>query len=85
MRKLVVSATVLTFLATSAAFAAVRHTTGTVKTYDGTAMSLMLQDGSTFTLAKTFKDPGIKTGEKVRVSWEMSGKDKVAQSVRIEK
>lgn len=86
MRKLVVSATALTFLATaSVAFAAVRHTTGKIKTFDGTAMSLMLEDGATFTLPKTFKDPGLKTGEKVRVSWEMSGKKKIAESVKIMK
>ena len=85
MRKLVISTAALTFLATSAAFAALHHTTGTVKTFDGTAMSLMLEDGSTFTLSKKFKDPGVKAGEKVRVSWEMSGKSKVAESVKIMK
>jgi hypothetical protein len=56
-----------------------------VKTFDATAMSLMLDNGSTFTLSKTFKDPGVKAGEKVRVSWEMSGKNKVAESVKIMK
>jgi hypothetical protein len=84
MRKLVISATALTFLATaSVAFAAVKHTTGKIKTFDGTALSLMLEDGSTFMLPKTFKDPGLKTGEKVRVSWEMSGKNKLAETVKI--
>jgi hypothetical protein len=86
MRKLVISATALTFLATgSVAFAAIKHTTGTVKSYDGTAMSLVLDNGSTFTLPKTFKDPGLKAGEKVRVSWEMNGKNKVAERVKIMK
>ena len=78
MRKLIVTAAAAALLASgSVAFAAVKHTTGTVKTYDGTAMSLVLDDGSTFTLPKTFKDPGLKAGEKVRVSWDMSGKNKV--------
>jgi len=86
MRKIIVSAAAVAFLASgSVAFAAVKHTTGTVKTYDGTAMSLVLDDGSTFTLPQTFKDPGLKAGEKVRVSWDMSGKNKVAESVRIVK
>jgi hypothetical protein len=86
MRKLIVSAAAAALLASgSIAFAAVKHTTGTVKTYDGTAMSLVLDDGSTFTLPQTFKDPGLKAGEKVRVSWDMSGKNKVAESVKIEK
>jgi len=86
MRKLIVSATAAALLASgSVAFAAVKHTTGTIKSYDGTALSLVLDDGSTFTLPKTFKDPGLKAGEKVRVSWDMSGKNKIAEAVRIMK
>jgi hypothetical protein len=86
MRKIIVSAAAAALLASgSVAFAAVKHTTGTVKTYDGAAMSLVLDDGSSFTLPKTFKDPGLKVGEKVRVSWDMSGKNKVAEAVKIVK
>jgi len=86
MRKLIVTATAAAFLASSgAAFAAVKHTTGKVKSFDGMAMNLVLDNGSTFTLSKAFKDPGIKPGEKVRVSWDMSGKNKVAETVKIMK
>lgn len=86
MRKLIVSAAIAAVVASgSVAFAAVKHTTGKIKTYDGTAMSLVLADGSAFTLPKTFKDPGLKAGEKVRVSWDMSGKHKVAEAVKIVK
>ncbi|CDX31541.1 conserved hypothetical protein [Mesorhizobium sp. ORS 3359] len=86
MRKLIVTAATAAFLASGgAAFAAVKHTTGTVKSFDGTAMSLVLDDGSTFTLSKAFKDPGIQAGEKVRVSWDMSGKKKIAEAVKIMK
>ena len=86
MRKLIVTAAAAALLASGgAAFAAVKHTTGTVKTFDGTAMSLVLDNGSTFTLSKAVKDPGIKPGEKVRVSWDMSGKNKVAEAVKIMK
>jgi hypothetical protein len=47
MRKLIVSATAAALLASgSVAFAAVKHTTGTIKSYDGTALSLVLDDGS---------------------------------------
>ena len=67
MRKLVVTAAAAAFLASGgAAFEAVKHTTGTVKSFDGTAKSLVLDNGSTFTLSKAFKDPGIQAGEKVR-------------------
>ncbi|WP_245478177.1 MULTISPECIES: DUF1344 domain-containing protein [unclassified Mesorhizobium] len=86
MRKLIVTAATAALLASGgAAFAAVKHTTGTVKSFDGTAMSLVLDDGSTFTLSKAFKDPGLQAGEKVRVSWDMSGKNKVAEAVKIMK
>ncbi|TIU83468.1 MAG: DUF1344 domain-containing protein, partial [Mesorhizobium sp.] len=57
MRKLIMSVAAAAVLASGgAAFAAVKHTTGTVKTYDRTAMSLVLDDGSTFTLPKAFKN-----------------------------
>ncbi len=86
MRKLIVSATAAALLASgSVAFAAVKHTTGTIKSYDGTALSLVLDDGSTFTLPKTFKDPGLKAGDKVRVSWDLSGKNKIAEAVKVVK
>jgi hypothetical protein len=86
MRKLVMTAAAAAVLASgTTAFAAVKHTTGTVKTYNGTAMSLVLDDGSTFTLPKAFKNPGLKAGEKVRISWDMSGKHKIAEAVRIVK
>ena len=86
MRKIIVSVAAAALLASgSVAFAAVKHTTGTIKTFDATAMSLVLDNGSTFTLPETFKDPGLKVGEKVRVSWGMSGKNKVVEAVKIVK
>ncbi|KQZ87070.1 hypothetical protein ASD64_06365 [Mesorhizobium sp. Root157] len=86
MRKLVVSAAAAAILASgSVAFAAVHYTTGNIKTFNAAAKSLILQDGTTFQLAKTFKDPGLKVGEKVTVSWDMSGKNKIAESVMAAK
>ncbi|RUW62032.1 DUF1344 domain-containing protein [Mesorhizobium sp. M7A.F.Ca.US.008.03.1.1] len=86
MRKIIVSAAAAALLASgSAAFAAVKHTTGTIKTFDTTTTSLVLDDGSSFTLPKTFKDPGLTVGEKVRVSWDMKGKNKVAEAVKVAK
>lgn len=87
MRKLIVSAAAAAaFLASgSMAFATVKHTIGIVKTVDVAAKSLVLDDGSTFMLSKTFKDPGLKAGEKVSVSWDTSGKNKIAEAVKIMK
>lgn len=86
MRKLLVPAAVAALLATSAiSFAAAQHTTGTVKAFDSKAQTLTLADGTTYTLAKTFKDPGLKAGEKVSVNWEMKGSTKTADQVMIVK
>lgn len=86
MRKLVVPAAAAAILATSAlAFAAAQHTDGTIKTFDSKAMSLTLADGTAFMLPKHFKDPGLKAGEKVSVTWDMSGKNKVAEAVKLVK
>ncbi|ODT05503.1 MAG: hypothetical protein ABS58_15455 [Mesorhizobium sp. SCN 65-20] len=86
MRKLLVPAVAAAVLASSAlAFAAAQHTNGTIKSVDMKAMSLVLDDGSSFVLSKKFKDPGLKAGEKVAVTWDTSGKDKVAETVKIMK
>lgn len=85
MRKLVVSTVATLLLAGgSAAFAAPHQTTGTIKQFTS-GKSLVLQDGSTFQLAKTFRNPGLKAGEKVSVTWDMSGKNKVAESAAVMK
>ncbi|PWK63863.1 DUF1344 domain-containing protein [Aminobacter sp. AP02] len=86
MRKLLVPAAAVAVLATSGlAFAAAQHTDGTIKSVDMKAMSLTMADGTTFMLPKTFKDPGLKAGEKVSVMWDMSGTHKVAESVKMMK
>lgn len=84
MRKLLAPVAAAALLATSAlAFAAPQHTDGTIKSYDSKSMSLTLADGTNFVLPKHFKDPGLKAGEKVSVMWDMSGKHKVAESVKM--
>lgn len=85
MRTLLIPAAVAAVLATSSLGFAAAHTTGTVKSYDAKAMTLTLQDGSTYVLQKGFKDPGLKSGEKVRVSWDMKGADKIADRIAIRK
>lgn len=87
MRKLLVPAAAAALLATSAlSFAAAQqHATGTVKAYDAKAQTLTLADGSVYMLPKTFKDPGLKAGEKVSITWEMKGSSKTADQVMITK
>ena len=86
MRTLLIPAAAAAILATSSlVFAATTHTSGTVKSYDSHAMTLTLADGSTYTLKKGVKAPALKAGEKVTVSWDMSGSKKIADKVTIAK
>ena len=84
MRKLLVPAVAAAILATSAvAFAATKNTTGTVKSFD--SKSLTLANGNEYMLPAGFKDPGIKTGERVTVAWDVKGGSKIAEKVTIKK
>ena len=75
------AAAVLTFTPALAAQSA----TGTVRTYDSKAMTLTLDSGDVYTLPHAFKDPGLKAGEKVRLSWDMKGSKRMADDVTIVK
>jgi hypothetical protein len=87
MNKLIIPATAAALLAASSlGFAATQHhTTGSVKTYDSKAMTLALDDGSTYMLPNGFKDPGIKVGGKVNVAWEQSGATKRVDGLTLVK
>ena len=56
---------------------------GMVKAFDLKAHTLTLEDGKIYTLPATFKDPGLKAGEKVTVHWKMNGSAYEATSVTI--
>lgn len=84
MRTLLVPAAIAALLATSAlSFAAMQQATGTVKAFDAKARTLELVDGATYMLPKTFKNPGLKAGEHVAISWQMNGDAKNAEAVKI--
>jgi hypothetical protein len=73
-------------LATSSfAFAAVHNTSGTIKDFDSKAMTLTLVNGAKYALPKDFKDPGLKAGDKVSISWETKNGSRVADTVKIVK
>ena len=85
MRALFASAVILSSVAmVPAAFAASQSVTGTVKAYQS-GQSLTLANGDMFTLPANFKDPGIKTGEKVKVAYQKTGKKLQAEMVTIVK
>lgn len=60
-----------------------QSTSGTVKAFDLKAHTLTLADGKIYQLPATFKDPGLKAGEKVTVHWKMNGTAYDATSVII--
>lgn len=85
MRVIFASAVILSSVAmVPAAFAASMSTTSTVKAY-ATGKTLTLANGDTFMLPSNFKDPGIKTGEKVKVAYQKTGKNLQAEMVTIVK
>ncbi|HTN63798.1 MAG TPA: DUF1344 domain-containing protein [Devosia sp.] len=57
--------------------------TGTVKSFDLNKHMLTLSNGIAYVLPTTFKDPGLKVGQKVTVKWMMKGTQYDAQSVTI--
>lgn len=57
--------------------------TGMVKAFDLKTHTLTLDNGIAYVLPATFKDPGLKIGEKVTVKWHMNGKAYDASSVTI--
>lgn len=85
MRALYASAVILSSIAVvPAAFAASMSTTSTVKAYHA-GQTLTLANGDMFKLPAGFKDPGIKTGEKVKVAYQKTGKNLQAEMVTIVK
>lgn len=55
----------------------------TVKAIDLKAHTLTLANGISYALPTTFKDPGLKVGEKVSVKYKMNGKTFEATSVSL--
>lgn len=83
MRVLLSNLAIVTVLTTPALALAAQTATGTIKTYDKASMALTLKDGTIYQLPKGFHDPGLKAGEKVSISFDMSGKNHEAKTVKI--
>lgn len=83
MNRTVVTAAFAAVIASSSlAFA--DQTTGMVRTFDPSALTLTLQDGSIYYLPQNFKNPGLKAGERVQVSWTSQGGKHMANAVTIQ-
>lgn len=83
MRVLLSNLAIVALLSVPAAAVAAQTASGTVKSYSPSHMTLTLANGTTYILPKGFKDPGLKAGEKVSVSWDMVGKKHEAHAVKI--
>jgi maltose-binding protein MalE len=88
MRKFVLPLILVASLGVSsmamAATASATTTEGTIKALDAKAMTLTLNDGSVYGLAKTIKVASLKVGEKVKVTWSKIGKIDEASAVVAE-
>lgn len=61
------------------------NTTGSVESVSVRAHRLTLKDGSVFHLPMDFKDPGLKIGAKVKVSWSVeNGRHNATQVTIVE-
>jgi Cu/Ag efflux protein CusF len=85
MRRFVVPAAFLAAVAaTSIAYAAqAQLTTGTIKAFDPAARTVTLQTGVVYYLPAGWKDPGLKSGERVQISFDMHEGKHMAESVTI--
>jgi Cu/Ag efflux protein CusF len=83
MRKIFVPAAAAAVVLAGAfsAFAAGTMTTGVVKAVDVKAGSLTLADGTTYMFPKNFINPGLKAGEKVKISWQLANNTHQADKI----
>jgi hypothetical protein len=85
MRGFIIPAALTAVLATAPFALASETASGIVKSFDAKTHTLMLQDGTSYTVPMTFKDPGLKAGTKVSVAWEMKDGKHFADTVTIRK
>ena len=83
MRSYLLPAALVAMIAAAPMAFAATTTQGVIKAFDVKTQMLTLADGTSYQLPKTFKDPGLKAGEKVAVIWTMQGKVHDATSVTM--
>ena len=85
MRRIVVSAAAVALLASASVAFAAQSSTGTVKAYSSKSMTLTLKDGGVYHLPKNWKNPGLKAGEKVAVTYDVKSGKRIASTVELQK
>jgi len=57
-------------------------TSGVIKSIDAKAMTVVLQDGSSYTVPKGVDLKAFKVGGKVTITWDANGKKKEASALK---
>jgi hypothetical protein len=84
MRKFVLPLILVASLgASSLAMAAASSAQGTIKAIDAKALTLTLDNGTVYKLPASFKVADLKTGEKVKVTWQKMGTANDASAVTV--
>lgn len=83
MRALFAPAALAAFISVVPLAMAAQMATGNVKAFDAKSHMLTLNDGTVYRLPAGFKDPGLKVGSKVQVSWDMHDGKHSASKVTI--
>ncbi len=85
MRAILVPATLAALLAAAPLAMAAQTSTGHVKSFDAKSNVLTLRNGVVYNLPADFKNPGIKSGSKVQISWDMRDGKHEASKVMVVK
>jgi Cu/Ag efflux protein CusF len=83
MRRFVVPAAFLAAVAVTSLASAAQLTTGTIKAFDASAKTVTLQTGVVYYLPTGWKDPGLKAGERVQISFDMRDGKHMVDNVTI--
>jgi Cu/Ag efflux protein CusF len=83
MRNLIVPTAVAAVVLTSSMAMAADNVTGKIKSFDLKADTITLDNGTVYTLPKDFKNPGLKKGERVQISWSMTKGKHAASEVKV--
>lgn len=89
MRKVLAAVAAVAALGATSALAAsmtnskmMNKTTGTIRSIDRSTDQITLRDGSTYTVVRDVSLAGLKTGEKVSITYSQSGKIMNATQVK---
>jgi Cu/Ag efflux protein CusF len=83
MRNLIVPTAVAAVVLTSSMAMAADHVSGKIKSFDLKADTITLDNGTVYTLPNGFKNPGLKDGKKVQITWSMMKGKHAASAVKM--